>query len=135
MVKLKPENKPFIFNTAQVVFITTKFILNSSLNIHSHPACGCPWALSIAYSTGWNKICQIFNILWSYDKLLIDWVCLDWIGKYLALSHGAQTLLHSLLHDLMPNIFPSGLPTHSISTLSVRVGYHPSPFFPCIHVL
>ena len=42
VVKLKPENKPFIFNTAQVVFITTKFILNSSLNIHSHPACGCP---------------------------------------------------------------------------------------------
>ena len=49
---------------------------------------------------------------WSYDKMLIDWVRSGRTGKYLALGHGAR----SVLRDLGPNIYPSGPPTQSIST-------------------
>ena len=56
------------------------------------------------------------KVLWSCDKMLIDWVRSGRTGKYLALGHGVRT---SLLSVRTPNILPSGPPTQSISTYYV----------------
>ena len=45
---------------------------------------------------------------WSYEKIFIDWVSLDWKRKHLALGHKVQTSPHSL-HVSLPwaKCFPS----------------------------
>ena len=49
--------------------------------------------------------------------MLIDWVWLSQIGRYLALGHGTRTSLCSVRTSWpRPEYFPSGPPTQSVST-------------------
>ena len=71
---------------------------------------------SIASYLGLKKF-EILNTLWSYNKMIIDWVYLSQRGRYLAFGHGARTSLCLVLTSWsQPKYFPSDPPTQSIST-------------------
>ena len=71
---------------------------------------------SIASYLGLKKF-EILNTLWSYNKMIIDWVYLSQRGRYLAFGHGARTSLCLVLTLWsQPKYFPSDPPTQSIST-------------------
>ena len=73
------------------------------------------WSFVIASYLGSNRIFNIFNSKWSYDKMLIDWVRSGRTGKYLALGQEVRTSLRSVRTPWPRAKYFPVRPSHSVN--------------------